>query len=598
MKILKHLFLPLLATFCVSALPLSSAFAAEEEKRHQDARGLDNRRSEQSLPGRLTVAKFLTPSGILQPLTKLSAALTGAISGLLKTMRDQGPPFTIYGPLPDKDLLIRLPVHLLAEIGEFLSPKDFTHYCLLLKKAGHSEKIPRRALSLRLTTSEIWLDHHLPELSCIPELTIWHDASSTIGDEDIGHYTRSLPHIKKMDLGCFFSSKTVLTDGGLKHIGTLAKLQELILRYHNGVTDEGLKHIGTLAKLKKLELGFLSKVTGVGFQHLRGLLALQRLQLASMALKDADIQHLSGLRALRQLELDDMDGITDAGLQHLSGLSALESLQLKSLQRMTDEGIQHLSGLTALRQLELVFMDEITDASLQHLSGLALESLELNSLKRVTDGGIQPLSGIPALRQLKLMFMDGITGTGLQHLSGLPALRQLELLYMDKITDAGLQHLHGLQALRHLTLGYMDKITDTGLEHLRGLPALESLELKYLEGVTDRGILQLNGLLALRHLELIGIKKVTGAGLQRLSPPVLKNLMLCGLEGVTSMPLLEGLPTLRELTLEFAFSEFKLIAADLRLTAADLRRLMRLRQLQHITLRAPGIFQDLHRVVA
>jgi hypothetical protein len=478
MKILKHLSLPLLATFCVSALPLSSIFAAEEEKHHQDARGLDNRRSEQSLPGRLTVAKFLTPSGILQPLTKLSAALTGAISGLLKTMRDQGPPFTIYGPILDKDLLIRLPAPLLAEIGEFLSPVDFTHFCLLLKKAGHSGKIFRKALSLSLTTSKEWMDH-LDELRCIPELTVWHEGLGLIEDDGIRLYAHSLPHIKRMYLGSITTMGLRITDDGLKHIGTLANLQELTLKSAKlaEVTDEGLKHICTLAKLKKLKLSFQSKITGVGLQYLHGLSSLQCLLLEDMKVTDADIQHLlHGLKTLRQLELHDMDGMSDAGLQHLIGLPALRQLGLSNICRISGAGLQHLSGLSALRQLELKYMDWITDADLQHLSGLlALEGLGLEHLDRVTDGGIQ-------------------------HLRGLSALRQLELKCMNEITDAGLEHLRGLLALERLELESLDRVTDGGIRHLIGLPAFQKLEWRMMRGVTDGALRSLIGQPALQHL--------------------------------------------------------------------------------------------------
>jgi hypothetical protein len=452
MKILKHLFLPLLATFCVSALPLSSAFAAEEEKRHQDARGLDNRRSEQSLPGRLTVAKFLTPSGILQPLTKLSAALTGAISGLLKTMRDQGPPFTIYGPLPDKDRLTFLHEDLKAEIGKFLSPIDFTHFCLACKKPGQPGKISRKALFLRLTTDARWLDHEA-EVRRIPELTIWHDESREIGDEEIGLCTRSLPNVKRMKLGRSFEPTTVcITDGGLEHIGTLAKLQELSLKQQEEVTDEGLKHIGALANLRVLVLSCLGKVTGVGLEHLKGHLALQRLQLESVKVIDADIQHLSGLPALRELELRKIQEVTDAGLQHLSGLPVLKRLQLSGLKRVTDEGLQHLSGLLGLQHLQLESM-QITDEGLQHLSGLpALRELELRDIQEVTDAGLQHLSGLPVLRQLELEWMNNITDVGLQHLSH-SSLENLKLCELERITSIPL--LKDLPALRELRLEFI-----------------------------------------------------------------------------------------------------------------------------------------------
>jgi hypothetical protein len=511
MKILKHLSLPLLATFCVSASPLSIIFAAE------------------------TVSKEM------ELVTFRTSFRT--VGGLLETkMRDQSPPFTEYSPIFDKALLTSLSEDLLAEIGKFLSPVDFTDFCLVCKKPGQSGKISRKALSLRLTTSEIWLDH-LPELRKIPELTIWHDESRAIGDEDIKLYTLSLPGITRVYLGREPSpTKVRITDGVLKHIGTLAQLQELSLKsIQEEVTDEGLKHIGTLDKLKKLELSFLRRVTGVGFQHFRSLLALQRLQLLSMNLKDTDIQHLSSLSALRQLELLHMDEITDAALQHLSGLLALERLRLESLNKVTDRGIQHLSGLPNLRQLELRF------------------------IRKVTDEGIQYLSGLPNLRQLELGYMDEITDAALQHLSGLLTLKRLGLEYLTKMTDGGIQHLSGLPALRHLKLIGMIEVTDEGMLHLNGL-SLESLELNKLERVTDRGI-------------------------QRLSLSALKNLTLCDLERIESMPLLMDMPALLKLRLEFAFSSFEL-------TNADLRRLACLPQLKHLTLRTRANSHDLHRVVA
>jgi hypothetical protein len=539
MKILKHLSLPLLATFCVSASPLSSAFAAE------------------------TVSKEM------ELVTFRTSFRT--VGGLLETeMRYQSPPFTIYGPIPDKDRLTFLSESQLADIGKFLSPVDFTHFCLVCKKPGQSGKISRKAFTLGVSTSKEWLDH-LDELKRIPELTIWgcESLSRVIEDENIGLYIRHLSHnitriyLKDSRRG----TSLLITDNGFKHIGTLANLQELALQTSKlEVTDEGFKHIGTLVNLKKLELSFQSEVTGVGFQYLRKLSALESLQLSnSERVIEEGIQPLCGLPNLRQLELSKIWEMSDAALQHLSGLLTLERLRLKDLAKVTDGGIQHLSSLPNLQQLELILMREVTDRGIQHLRGLlALERLRLEDLARLTDGSIQHLSGLPNLRQLELEYMDEITDDALHHLSGLPALESLRLNILKRVTDEGIQHLSGLPNLRQLELSNILKVSDAGLQHLSSLPAL-------------------------RQLELRRIQKVTGAGLQRLSLSTLENLTLCDLERITSMPLLKGLPALRELTLKSHFF-------SLELTNADLQQLARLLQLKHITLKTEQGLLYLHRV--
>jgi F-box/leucine-rich repeat protein 14 len=217
-----------------------------------------------------------------------------------------------------------------------------------------------------------------------------------------------------------------------------------------GVTDEGLRHIGTLSALQELVLMDCA-VTETGWKCLSRLASLRKF---SMKLKDEDLRHVSNLVSLQELNLDN-SMVADDGLSHVSKLLSLQKLGLSN--------------------------SLITDQGLPHLFGLSLHELDLGWCK-ITANGMQSLQHLHSLRALNLYTIA--TDEGLQYVSFLPALQRLEICSCRYVTDAGLRHLSRLVALQTLLLRGNTNITDEGLQHLC-LPNLQLLDLAWCSRVSD-----------------------------------------------------------------------------------------------------------------
>jgi hypothetical protein len=95
-----------------------------------------------------------------------------------------------------------------------------------------------------------------------------------VTDSGLG-YINTLKGLRLLDLsGCKVSN------GGLRQIKFLAKLEVLKLNFCTGVTDEGLAHLSPLTNLRSLELQTLETLTDSGLRQLRDLRKLQSLDLA------------------------------------------------------------------------------------------------------------------------------------------------------------------------------------------------------------------------------------------------------------------------------------------------------------------------------
>ncbi len=82
-----------------------------------------------------------------------------------------------------------------------------------------------------------------------------------------------------------------MTDGGLKHLKGLTKLQSLDLS-HTEVTDAGLEHLRGLTGLQSLNLMWCIKLTDLGLEHLKALRKLQTLVLSNTNVTDAGVKKL------------------------------------------------------------------------------------------------------------------------------------------------------------------------------------------------------------------------------------------------------------------------------------------------------------------
>jgi len=364
--------------------------------------------------------------------------------------------------------------------------------------------------------------------------------------------------------GTIANNSAMLTDDGLRYLGTLASVKHLDLYDQAAITDIGLGHLKDLTRLEVLNLGG-SQVTDAGLVHLGAMPKLSSLDLSNTQITDVGLSRLSGYGQLRRLNLNDTQ-VTDAGLKHLAGVPKLEGLGVAGLP-ITDHGLAHLKEKTNLFWLDLS-RTNVTDAGLMHLRSLAnLESLTLRDTQ-ITDAGLVHLKPLRLLGELHL---DGtsISDRGLVHLSGIRGRMSCVLsMQRTQITNLGFEilkdshfflllgsppptkvmpanyravltlELYGAELTRNdqgevVGVDFQGgdgpeadsweqpvwsnwKIRDEGLQALRPLAGLRTLNLGYCSGLTNRCLASIQGLTRLESLSLVGITTITDDGLEIL----------------------------------------------------------------------------------
>ena len=187
-----------------------------------------------------------------------------------------------------------------------------------------------------------------------------------------------------------------------------------VLRMENApLKDEGMRHVGAMAGLEELSVRY-TDVTNLG------------------------LVSLGGLKKLRALDLKGVD-FSDDGLKTVAGMGQLEVLDL-SYGRFTAAGFGVVAGLGNLRKLWLD-QTRVNNDSMGVVAGLGkLESLSLE-YTAVGDAGFAKLAGLRGMRELRLDHTE-LTDASVAVALGMTELRYLDI-YHTSISVAGHGRLRG-----------------------------------------------------------------------------------------------------------------------------------------------------------
>lgn len=240
--------------------------------------------------------------------------------------------------------------------------------------------------------------------------------NSTLSTKGL-NYISGLTKIRAISIGCLDDNVQLENSGVLQRIeylelgqaddDRLKQIEGLVqLRGLNicrcDFTDAGLKHIGKLDNLRDLvldQIGFVPPIADAGLKYLATLHHLEALGISNTRITDAGLAHLKTLPHLRKLGLSHTD-ITDEGLQHLGEMRQLTDLSLANT-KVTNIGMKHLRGLKHLQALGLT-NTYVSDAGLEYLKDLTqLEGLNLSGT-RITDAGLKHLTGLTRLQYLNI----------------------------------------------------------------------------------------------------------------------------------------------------------------------------------------------------
>jgi hypothetical protein len=173
------------------------------------------------------------------------------------------------------------------------------------------------------------------------------------------------------------NANVVACDDVLARVSRLPGLRSLLLK-ESQATDEGMRHIGRMRGLEDLLIWDARSVT------------------------DGGVAHLAGLKNLKNIHISHSN-LTDASLALLSGLPAIETLSLQQ-NHFSDEGLTRLTGKERLKRLYIGLGDlRVTDAGLAHLGDFKqLEAVDVQNCKATSRGLERLVKDLPNLKELWL----------------------------------------------------------------------------------------------------------------------------------------------------------------------------------------------------
>ena len=216
-----------------------------------------------------------------------------------------------------------------------------------------------------------------------------------------------------------------LTDAGLASLAGLRNLQVLHLEGTTMMTDEGLRSLGTLPKLRHLRLS--GPFTDKGLAYLIALPSLKALWLETPNTTEEGLRHLAQCQSLERLCVPWLDTITDRGIAYLKSMPKLRALGVGDA-RSLDAGVTALASVSNVEVLALKGSPALTDSALKPLASMPkLRALEIYN-SRITEQGLTNLHVCKKLDSIQIRSSVPVSQQAIARLqTELPGLRTVDI---------------------------------------------------------------------------------------------------------------------------------------------------------------------------
>lgn len=237
----------------------------------------------------------------------------------------------------------------------------------------------------------------------------------------------SLLHVAERcnNLRCITLSKALsITDHGLRALGTLPRLEEVVLRRLTGITNEGISYLadgnGDIKSFQLLSCGTISDSGLMAMAHGRATRHLEMVAVSfNHGVTERGVRELAtNLPMLRDLQCDHCASLKETWCKNVyENVSPLKRLSFRGVDlQITKQGIQDLTRIAQLEALNLAYVGTVNAEILQLLKLRApkLTTLVLEACSKVDDQAADVLATFSTLTTLDISWCSSLTSSGIR----------------------------------------------------------------------------------------------------------------------------------------------------------------------------------------
>ncbi|XP_065868743.1 F-box/LRR-repeat protein 14 isoform X2 [Euphorbia lathyris] len=368
-----------------------------------------------------------------------------------------------------------------------------------------------------------------------------------LNDQGLQILANNCPYMEDLTL----SYCTFLTDVGLSHLASCAKLSALNLNFTPRITGCGI--LSVVVGCKKLIVLHLNRclnvTSGEWLEYLGKLETLEDLSIKNCrVIGEGDLIKLGcSWRKLKKLQFE-----VDANYRYMKVYDRLavdrwqkqlvhceSMLELSLMNCIISPGRGLACVLGKCRNLERIHLDMCVGVRDCDIISLAQKSRNLRSISvrvpsdyslplmlnnplRLTDESLKAVAqNCPMLESVRLSFSDGefpsfssFTLNGILTLIEMCPIRELVLDHVYSFNDVGMEALCRAEHLESLEVVRCQEISDEGLQLVGQFPRLCILRMRKCLGVTDEGLKPLVGSYKLEDMTVEDCPQISERGVQ------------------------------------------------------------------------------------
>lgn len=278
----------------------------------------------------------------------------------------------------------------------------------------------------------------------------------------------------------YLSKALSITDLGLRSLGLLARLENILLRRLTGITNEGISYLADgKGKLKSFQLLSCGSISDAGLMAVAHGRATRQLQLVAVSFNpfvtDNGVRALArNLLLLQELQCDHCASLKESWCRKMfDQVGPLRRLSFRGVSlQITRRGIMDLTRIARLESLNLAYVGTINAELLTLLKDMApmLRTLILEACSKVDDEAAAVLGEFTSLRALDVSWCSSLTSCGVHTIAVGPLGRGVQRLCLGPVNGperGSVLYVVGRECVKLEQLELCGEVDENAIEWLK-----------------------------------------------------------------------------------------------------------------------------------